>query len=291
MSLWIKRSLGALVVLHFACILSALIAPAMPGAASPALPAAFYARISRHYLEPLAMTSPHRYYAPDISPFCQVWFRASFAGGGVRWLDVPGGWDHWLPMRYQRRFGISMALDSATQPAAEDGQAQTLTPLGGVLVSSYARHVARSLASGTGAVREVQVYQVAHRIRTPVEVRRGWSATDPRLYAPRYLGTCDSEGKLVGGSGGTVESRCISIPMSVLMATILREDVKPAPDRTLVVGTLPGPVRELVIRSSSLVEQADAADFPQRLRSAVEALDAPRAPGGARSQVQTTPDW
>lgn len=98
-----------------------------------------------------------------------------------------------------------------------------LTAGGRWLAASYARHV----AAAAGPVAEVQVYQVVHRIRAPEEVRRGWLATDLRLYAPRYLGTYLADGRAkVADENAPV--RTPQIPMSVFAATILREDVWPA---------------------------------------------------------------
>lgn len=253
---WLKFPLSVAVVLHFICILVALVAPPMPGAPASALAGAVYGRLARHYLEPLNLTSPHRYYAPEIGPFSQVWFRIERANGAAAWRELPGEVETWTPIRYQRRFGISMALEFA-------GPDETLSPLGRIIVDSYARHVVALEDATPEAVRTVQVYQVFHRVRTPEEVRRGWRATDIRLYAPRFLGGYDGEGKPTAGVGDERKARTFFIPMSEFTASVLREDVR---DDDL---HLPVPLEELLQRHPELRRARQADDLAAVLRKRV----------------------
>lgn len=275
-SRWIKGTLSAAIVWHFTSLFFAAVAPPMPGFAPSALLAGIYDRLFRTQLEFLGLNNPHRYYAPGIGPFSQAWFRAERVDGAVRWTQLPGPRNPWLPARCQRRLGIALALQSGTEALSGEPGTAVLTDGGRWLAAAYARHV----AVVAGPVAEVQVYQVMHRIRAPEEVRRGWLATDLRLYAPRYLGTYFADGRAkVADENAPV--RAPQIPMSVFAATILREDVWPALRGVPADGRraalaplqLPAPVVQLLENFPALAEPREPADPRERIVQAVQGRD------------------
>lgn len=284
---WIKGVVSAGILWHFTSLFFVAVAPPMPGFAPSALVAGIYDRLFRTQMEFLALNNPNRYYAPNVSPFTQAWFRVRFAGGAVRWMELPGQRNPFLPARWQQRMGIAQAVQGTTAARPGDPGQQFLTPLGRVLLASYARHVAGEMGRAGGAVAEVQIYGVVHRIRLPDEVRRGWLATDLRLYAPRYLGTWLPDGSLKADDGTTAH-RCPNIPMSVFAATMLGEDVLPilpdvaGPARAKALEELhiPAPVAHLLREVPSLAQSREGAELRQAIIHAVESQDA-YAPGAA----------
>lgn len=275
-SRWIKSLISAVVLWHFAGLFFAAVAPPIPGFAPSALVSGIYDRLFRTPLEFLGLTNPHRYYAPGIGPFTQAWFRATLADRTVRWMELPGPRNPFLPARCQRRFGIAMALQTCTAARPDDPGAQVLTPPGCLLAASYARHVAVELGRADGPVVEVQVYQVVHRIRLPDEVQHGWLATDLRLYAPRYLGTYSADGRSPA-TDDPAPRRAPVIPMSLFAATILREDVWPA-NGTLgdaKILHLPTPIELLLKSDPTFAKPQDEADLRQRIVQSVESQDSP----------------
>ncbi len=265
-SLRVRTALSVLVALHFLFLFTALVAPPMPGAAAATLAGVVYGRLSRHYLEPLYLTSPHRYYAPEIAPFSQVWFRVGRVDGKAEWFELPGKRETWTPMRYQRRFGISMALEAA-------GPGEKLSPLGRILVDSYARHVLARMAEARNEVRTVQIYQVLHRVRTPEEVRRGWLPLDLRLYSPRFLGAYDAIGKLVSRREVGTGPGTFFVPISEFAASVLREDAEPG----IAASRLPAPLADLLTRFPELERARKSDDLRQTLRKLVAGVEEPDA--------------
>ncbi len=223
-----------------------------------------YGRVARHYLEPLYLTSPHRYYAPEIAPFSQVWFRVARADGTAQWCELPGERETWTPIRYQRRFGISMALEAV-------GPGEEMTALGRILVGAYARHVVRQQAQERNEVRTVQIYQVLHRVRTPEEARRGWRSLDLRLYAPRFLGVYDASGRLSSSQETGAGARTFFVPVSEFAASVLREDAEPESARS----SLPAPLADLLARFPELERARKSDDLRQTLRHFVAGSDEP----------------
>ena len=294
---WIKVVVSAGILWHFTALFFVAVAPPMPGFATSALVSGIYDRLFRTQMEFLALNNPNRYYAPNVSPFTQAWFRIRSADDSVRWMELPGQRNAFMRPLWQQRMGIALAVQNTTAALPGDPTQQFLTPLGHVLLGSYARHIAGELGHAPGPVAEVQIYGVVHRIRAPDEVRRGWLATDLRLYAPRYLGTWLPDGTLKTDDGTTV-LRCPLIPMSVFVATMLGEDVLPilskvpgmARTNALAELHLPAPVALLLGKSPGLAQSQAGAELRQAIIRAVESRDT-RAPGAASAVRDDTDSW
>jgi hypothetical protein len=68
------------------------------------------------------------------------------------------------------------------------------------LISSYARHVARTTRHPTNPdmeVEDVRVYRITHRIISPSELARGYSPLTVTLYSPYYQGKFNRDGELL----------------------------------------------------------------------------------------------
>ena len=278
---WVKCLVRAANLWHFAGLFFVAVSPPMPGFPPSALVAGIHDRLFRAQTEFLGLNNPNRYYAPNVSPIVQAWFRVSLTGGAIRWMELPGVRNRLLPARHQQRMMISMAVQNTTEVRPEDPGEQFRSPFGRILLGSYARHVAAEIGRADRAVAEVQIYGVVHRIRRPEEVRRGWLASDLRLFAPRYLGSFLPDGSLKTDDASTV-ARCPAIPMSVFAATVLAEDVLPlvrdaaADAATNAVEALhiPAPIAQLIGKNPSLLQPRKDDGLRQALVTAVESQDA-----------------
>jgi hypothetical protein len=97
------------------------------------------------------------------------------------------------------RFRIPLHPD----PALADLRQQVTLPSDSSrrMLSAYVRFVARKFAvdpdDASRTFKSVKVYRVIHIIPPPTLLKEGWSATDPELYRPYYLGNFRGDGSLV----------------------------------------------------------------------------------------------
>ncbi|MFL6531188.1 MAG: hypothetical protein ACJ8KX_12015 [Chthoniobacterales bacterium] len=262
-----RRLVSLAIVLHFFAVLTAVMMPPFFRGQPASAAIWVYQRVTRHYLEFVALTNDYRFYAPDIATYAQAWFRFLEHDGTVRWKQFGRRDEYALHLRYQRRLGIALMLESALRPSTRDPRAVELTPAGHVLFASFVRHAARENKREGEQPDEIQLYLVAHRARTLAEIRSYWAPTDPRLYLPRYLGTYDAKGALTLSADPPPTFPLI--PMSLFLSTMLHEDLHAIADRQ----TLPDPIRELLVRHPDLVAHADDEDLREKLRATVAAAD------------------
>jgi hypothetical protein len=265
-----RRLVSLAIVLHLVALLTAVAMPPYFRGAPAAVVTWIYHHVTRPYLEFVALTNDYRFYAPEIAIYTQAWFRISNADGTVRWTQFARRDEFSLHMHYQRQLGIPLMMQSALRASASKPGAPEITATGRVLFASFVRYAARrEQARGTTPM-EIQLYFVAHRVRQPAEIQRGWSPTDPRLYLPRYLGTYDTNGESRIASRN---AQYPTIPMSLFVTTMLGEDIGPA--RVRDETTLPDPARDLLVRHPELVERSGDEDLRNRIRSIVAADDRP----------------
>lgn len=259
-----RQLISLAIALHFLALITAVAMPPYFGGRPAAAITWIYDHVTRRYLEFAALTNDYRFYAPEIAIYTQAWFRVLDSDGTVRWTQFARRDEFALHMRYQRRLGVPLMMQSALRPSATKPGAPEITPAGRVLFASFVRHAARREQARGARPSEIQLYFVAHRVRQPAEIQRGWRATDPRLYLPRYLGTYDADGQSQIGPSNALYP---TIPMSLFLATMLREDIAPArhQDET----TLPDPISDLLSRHPELIAHSGDEDLRNRILSVV----------------------
>lgn len=191
-----RRCVSAVLVLHFAALLTAVVA--VPGRNTPAPRLAVLAHQPvRPYLQALNLTCPYRFFAPQPGAVTNHWFRIEYADGSVRWWDCLDKHAHWMRPPYQRVLNMMLLLDSNIGPNLEQPGRLALSPLAHTCLASYARHVAHRFGDDGRPVRTVAIYTLHHYILEPEQVRAGWDVTDLRLFRPCLLGTYDAQGQLL----------------------------------------------------------------------------------------------
>jgi hypothetical protein len=111
--------------------------------------------------------------------------------------------DSWEEI-YQRRTGVGLTMTTPPilmpQDIAPNVQYVEPQDHAKMLISSYARHVARTAPHPVNPevpVKSVRVYRVVHRIISPSAIAQRVSPLDETLYSPYYQGKFDSEGHLL----------------------------------------------------------------------------------------------
>jgi hypothetical protein len=217
---------SALIVMHFACILTAVTIVPPPNGSSPYWSQQLFMRISRPWLQLTVMNNGYHFYAPEPGPASLVWFYVEFSDGESTWVRIP---DHKAVTTHveRRRLGAlatSLGQTAPVQPAdlerlrqrrfeagskhkppipmAEvpvEEQYHEPTPYVQILISSYVRRVARTVKHPEGKDAEVtgvKVYKVDYYNPPVQHFQAGREPLDPTLYAVYYMGEYDVTGKI-----------------------------------------------------------------------------------------------
>ena len=251
----VRALLSALIVAHFAAILTAVTSAGTRDFPPP--PLAIEAnRWVMPYLKFVHLTNAYRFFARNPGPTDLIWFRIRFESGRVRWLEWPSPDSRWLGIEQQRELAMAMTL-RAHLTTSSSARWPRLNPAGEACVSSFARYLARTQARADrhgnavgDSVASVQIYLVSHRMLMPYEVQMGWRHTDLRLYQPIVpLGTYDGRGRSVVPSSDVAEGP--AAPPSVFARWVIQEDVHTAAAGGGGEFAVPHPIRDFLARFPS----------------------------------------
>ncbi|HEY8503307.1 MAG TPA: hypothetical protein VIL46_01915, partial [Gemmataceae bacterium] len=218
---------SALVVLHFAGILTAVTSPPP----QPWISGQLWVMLYRPYLQFLYLNNAYQFYSPNPGPAVLIWACAKYKTDDpaqrYRWLQIPTrprDMKDPLAITYYRRLSLTEQLNQAqlviAVPTLEDLEAQRRRMLTDIpfapnvlqaqqyrpvnndarklILPSYARRLALEMArEGGPELESVKIYRVEHRILTPREIAEGVSPYDPTTYQPYFQGEYDPEGRLV----------------------------------------------------------------------------------------------
>lgn len=213
---WVKALVSLAVIFQFYAIGAVVTSASSPGFAAPALCEQAH-RSVRPYVASLFMTNPYRFFAPDPGPTNLLWIRLVYANQEIRWVELPRREDFTLAMPYQRHLSIMVHLQSFFEfvpaEAPDPGAAvealltntptlvPSLTPMGRIVFSSFARHVANTphYARLDGqpdgpALEHMDFHFVLHHIRTPAQIQVNFGPNDPRLYEIFLVGNFQPNG-------------------------------------------------------------------------------------------------
>jgi hypothetical protein len=214
--------LSFLVLFHFGGILTAVTAVAPPNQPAPWLSQQLWTRVYRPYLGFMYLTNAYHFYSPDPGPPSLLWFRIQYTDGTARWFKLPARGEDPIALHYQRFLALAESTNSPVQhvPFTQDNPIYQRRWYGGLahsppiplptdvsadqqyvepselakkLISSYARHVARSERK---PVQSVRVYRITHAIIQPAQLAAGYGPLAETFYVPYYLGKFDPDGKL-----------------------------------------------------------------------------------------------
>ncbi len=221
------------------------------------------------YLRSVFLTNAYRFYAPDPGGIPIMWFRLEYEDESVRWVEVPRRDEFWNRMPYQRHLSVTMLPETTTFPVSPVSFAPNKA--GQIILSSYARHLARDYATkenGTSVnLKYVDIYMVTHLLITPELVRQGWQPTDFRFYAPKYAGQYTPKGERVDYfQADYVWDRLPLINAATIYyiaAVILNHDIypklqeNPSADKDKLLDELgvPAAIRDLLHRMPQLLQR------------------------------------
>jgi hypothetical protein len=116
---------------------------------------------------------------------------------------------------------------------------------------------------------------VAHAVRMPSQVRRGWDADDLRLYQATHLGEFGADGALLGD---VRQAGHVKPPILALAERMFRDATGPHAD---VAGPdLPGPLRTLLTKFPELRDTSDPRPLQMRIGIALTSQDVPVSDAG-----------
>jgi hypothetical protein len=257
-------ALSALILFHFAAVLTAVLTVPPPNAPPPWLASQLWTRVFRPYLLLTNLNNGYHFYSPEPGPMTLLWFRVSYADGTSRWLRLP---DHRTsrnhletrragalavslaqagevvpPDRYQQIAERRRRADVPLARMPEERQFRPPGPGARMLLRSYVRRVARTTPHPDDPgrpVTAVKAYLVEYSNAPVSEFQAGGDPLDPALYFPYFLGEFDAEGELQTPADD---------PLLYWLIPILREPVgeppppapgaRPTPPRTRLVNYL-----------------------------------------------------
>jgi hypothetical protein len=227
-----RLTLTALVLFHFAGILSAVCSVAPPGRPGSWMANKAWSHVFRPYLQFMYLNNAYHFYSPEPGPPILLWFRIQYEDGSARWVDLPSHKEAQVRLAFQRRLALTDStntIDSRvpndinwlTQKRAEAGEKSKVpmlptsqeslylqrkppVPIGKRLLRSYARYVANHFPSEENPelpVKSVKVYRVKHDMLWPAQLAGGMDPYDPRLYEIHFMGEFDPEGRLLKKNG------------------------------------------------------------------------------------------
>lgn len=270
---WLKWGVSALIVIHFAAILTAITGLAVGYAAPPRLCALMNKKFAP-YLEFVFLQNPYRFYAPNPGCDPTIWARIRYSDGSVRWLEFPHPPESALPVVRLRLLSMPRSAVE-TIPVGETPGEVILSPMSRICLASYVRGLVRShpMDDEQGLpllTEDVEIYRIEQRCMVPREAREGWNFSDLGLREATYLGTYFVNGEMRESPRGE------PVPIHELAARIIQEDA--GIEQSLASSALPGPIIALLDEHPELAEGHET-DFPEAVRVAIES----RAPDQVRA--------
>jgi hypothetical protein len=218
--------LGTLLLLwHFSAIFCAIVVVPPPNAPPPFLALQAYVRYFHPYLVATNLNNGYHFYAPEPGPCALLWYRVEWADGATHWGRIP---DHPKMANHleRRRYGALATVVTQSMPTPGDrleklaearlkaGEEKRIpldpnfpvpvqyrepTPMVKLLLSSFARFIAKNTAHPTGgdaAVTGVKLYSVEY-YNPPVEhFQAGRDPLDALLYIPHFMGDYLPDGRI-----------------------------------------------------------------------------------------------
>jgi hypothetical protein len=219
-----RLALSLLLLVHFGGITAAIFSFPPPDAEASWLALQLKAKAYNPYLEFLYLNNSYGFYSQGDQPSRLLWFHITYADGQHRWIKVPEVGDGRVDLAGLRLGGLawevrpndppdvseaSLAARVAAgkrfdppnpEPGADTGQEyHEPSPAAQSVLTSFARHVARSYPHPTDparAVTGVRIYLVVHNFLTPYDLRAGCDPADPTTYYAYYQGDFGPDGRL-----------------------------------------------------------------------------------------------
>jgi hypothetical protein len=223
-----RLAVSGLIVLHFGGILCAVGSVPPPNNQPNWIVIQLWTRFYRPYLQFFYLNNAYHFYSPEPGPASLLWFRVEFADGTSVRTKVIERDLYTTRLQYQRRLSLTEHTNQLQPPPAIetpmmrkiyadrvqrghiDGiplhpfipmslQFREPVPMAKLLLSSYARYVARTTVHPTDpsqAVVGVKIYRVVHQILTAPEMAQNISPLDPVTHHVFYQGEFDPDGTL-----------------------------------------------------------------------------------------------
>jgi hypothetical protein len=303
-ALWLKILVSLVVLWHFAMILTTATSAGSQDFPPSLLTQKVFTEVAKPYLQPIFLTNPYRFYAPNPNNSNLMWCRLEYENGGVRWVDFADRDSFANRMQYQRYICMHFQLSNMVR-LVPDPRYSALSPQAFICVQSYARHAARELPALTPAgapnpVKEIDIYHVMHLIAEPVHYRMGWTVDDLRLHQPvTFFGTYDAKGNRIDISGEDREYQVNTRKVSGLAAFMVEEHRKllkglegqQLKQRMADLQT-PQAIRVLISDFPELLTSPlKGEDLVDKVRQLVEARDNVEAKKNALPIVHYPTDW
>src|SRR5580704_1032092 len=171
----LKRVISALIILHFAAILTTVTSASSGRFAAPSL-AVRLASPFRPYLQFLFLGASYRFFAPNLDPPKHLYFRLATQAGVVHWVELPHRQDCSSMLVYYRFWKMPQQIVWKS-PASRGRTRRFLNRDSSICLASMIRQVVKlhPIVNDDGTVSPVDcvdVYGVEHDIVSPPQVRR-----------------------------------------------------------------------------------------------------------------------